>query len=213
MRPIRQTRQLSTTSNAGVCQNQTSVGGDDLVIDGDYASNGVATMLGQQTVTITSAANLTSINYTIVGTDDLGCVITETIAGPNAGQSTTTLAFKTVTQVSPDAGSAATLEVGVLQAGGGIPIPLDLYISPFEVTLTTTITGTLDLTAQYTFSDIYNEPQVDWVWHDHSDLTNLVAPLPAVGIGTLIAPVAAVRLVTNSGDGVGTFNVAQAGLT
>lgn len=66
-------------------------------------------------VTISSAANVTGVNFTIRGVNDAGAQITETIAGPNAGGTVTSAnAYRSVTLITTSA-SAATTSIGTAQ--------------------------------------------------------------------------------------------------
>jgi hypothetical protein len=70
------------------------------------------------------------------------------------------------------------------------------------------ITGTVNVSLQYTFDDIFAEYPGPFTWTDHPDMTNLTAD----GEGIFISPVTACRLLTNSGVGTAVLRVAQAGL-
>lgn len=89
------------------------------------------------------------------------------------------------------------------------PIVLDYWISPFNVTLSVLVTGTVNYTVQYTFDII--DPNT-WIpstanWVDHPSLTSKTATLDS----NLAYPATAVRLVQNSGTGSCKFTVIQAG--
>ncbi len=92
--------------------------------------------------------------------------------------------------------------------GGSDPVPLDQYISPFSVSLALLITGTVDANAQFTFDDVFDPDASPFTWFDHADLTNITADAQAA----LVAPVKAVRVLTNSGTGTVRFEVSQAGI-
>lgn len=88
---------------------------------------------------------------------------------------------------------------------------LDLYISPFQVTLQTYVVGTVNYDVQYTKDDIwaagYNPATGQWT------------SVPDDGTGetaateiTLISPVTAVRILQNSGSGSVSMRVIQAGI-
>lgn len=63
-------------------------------------------------VSLTSAANLSAINFTVRGYDVYGVAITETITGPNANTVNGKKGFKWITSVTPSATSASTVSVG-----------------------------------------------------------------------------------------------------
>lgn len=208
MRPIGLTRQLAAADPNGIAEDQQLGGAGDLVLDGAFVVAGVAQLDAQRQVEFESAGNLSAVNFTVFGTDDQGREISETLAGPNAGTVATALNFRTVTQISADAAFATDVEVGTNSVGASQEIPLDQYISPFNVSLFLSITGTVDGTVQYTFDDVFSGPG-PFEWTDHPDMTNLVAS----GEGVFISPVGACRLLTNSGDGEAVLRVVQAGLT
>lgn len=95
-------------------------------------------------------------------------------------------------------------------AGSSDMLPLDVYISPFHVTLDVVVTGVVDYTAQWTNDDIwaagYNQAAGNWV-----DVTGLVTQTANTN-ATLISPVRAVRLVQNSGAGSAVLRATQAGI-
>lgn len=87
--------------------------------------------------------------------------------------------------------------------------PLDLRLTPFQVTVDCVVTGTVDYDVQYTNDDIWAEgyDPATGNWIPMTDLDGEVAD----AVGTLISPVRAIRLLQNSGDGSVTARVVQAG--
>jgi hypothetical protein len=65
-----------------------------------------------RSVSLTSAANLSAINYTIIGIDIYGRQTSQVIAGPNANTVTTLKTFLGVISVTPNTTSASTVSVG-----------------------------------------------------------------------------------------------------
>lgn len=209
MRPITQSRQLDAADPNGICLDQTTGGAGNLVLDGVFVTAGVAQLDAQRQVELESAGALAGINFTITGTDDQGRVISETIPGPAAGTSSTTLNFRTVTQIAVSAAVGTAVEVGTNGVGASQEIPLDQYISPFNVGLFLDITGTVNVTVQSTGDDIFGDAPGPFSWTNHPDLTNITADADA----TFISPVSACRLLTNSGVGEAVLRIIQAGLT
>lgn len=64
------------------------------------------------TVSLTSAANLSAINFTITGTDESGAVVSEVKAGPNANTVETTQTYQTVTSISANAAVGSDVSAG-----------------------------------------------------------------------------------------------------
>lgn len=104
--------------------------------------------------------------------------------------------------------------VTLSDASGGAktsaPIPLDLYISPFNTSLSVTVTGVANYTVQYTFDKVFDG---GWVagsgnWVDHPNLTAQTATKDS----NLAYPATAVRILLNSGAGSARFTVIQAGI-
>lgn len=207
MRPVTLSRQLDTADPNGIAESQTPLGAGNLTLDGVLVTGGVGVLDQQRKVLITPAGADAGRTFTITGTDEGGNVITEDVSGANnPSTSTSLLDFFTVTQIAVDAATAGAIEVGTSGIGASQPIRLDQYISPFSVSMGLEISGTVDVTLQYTFDDL----QVDaepFNWTDHSDLTNVTTNAD----GTFIAPVSACRLLTNSGTGTAVLKVIQAG--
>lgn len=64
-------------------------------------------------LTFTSAADASSVIFTIIGKDTFGGnVITETITGPNASTVKTRKIYSSITSITPSATSASTVSVG-----------------------------------------------------------------------------------------------------
>ena len=208
MRSVTQTRTLGAADPNGIAEDQQLGAAGDLSLDGAFVTDGVAVLDAQRQVELESAGNISAANFTIIGTDESGNIVEETIAGPNVGTVATAVNFKTVTQIAVDASFATDVEVGTNGVGASQEIPLDQYISPFSVSLGVVVTGTINYTVQFTFDDVFASNSGPFVWFDHTDLTGLIADAEA----TLISSVSAVRILTNSGTGTVRFETRQAGL-
>jgi hypothetical protein len=209
MRSVTQTRTLAAADPNGIAEDQQLGAAGDLTLDGAFVTAGVAELGAQRLVTLESAGDISATNFTVTGTDDSGNGVTETIAGPNATTVSTAVNFSTVTQVAADASFATDVEVGTSGVGASQEIPCDQYVSPFNVSLGLIITGTIDVTSQFTFDDVFADNSGPHTWFDHTDQTNVTADDEAA----IISPVSAIRLLTNSGLGTARFEVLQAGLT
>ena len=207
MRPVIQSRQLDAADPNGIFLDQNPAAGVALTLDGAFVTAGVAQLDVQRQVELESAANMSGFNFAIVGTDEQGRTITETIVGPNAGVSATLLDFFTVTSITPDGTLGSNVEGGTNALGGSIPIPVDQYISPTNIGLGVTIVGTVDVTVQHTFDDPFVGASTIFTWFDHPTLVNVTAD----DDGNLAFPPRAVRLFTNSGDGTAGLALVQAG--
>lgn len=93
--------------------------------------------------------------------------------------------------------------------GETAPIPLDLHAKPFNVSVFIIITGTANATLQYTGDNVQElgyDPD-NGNWFDHADLDGVTA----TAVGTIIAPVRAVRMSVASVTGSVQLQVLQAG--
>jgi len=208
MRPITITRALVAADANGIAVNQTTGGAADLNLNGALVAGGVAQLGPQRKVAGHSTGNIGTVVFTVYGTDDAGNVITDTVTGISNSTVSTTLDFSTVTRIAASALVGTNVEFGTTDVGASPPLPLDLYLDPFNASLFIDVSGTVNVTVQYTGDDDVLTSSGPFVWFDHSDLTGETAD----AVGTIISPVTAVRLVTNSGTGSAEFTVLQAGI-
>ncbi len=208
MRPIQQIRQLDAADPNAICLDQASVAGVALTLNGVLVTAGVAQLDAQRRVELESAANLSAIDYTIVGTDEQNRPITEIVTGPNATTVATLLDFFTVTSITPDGADVALIEIGTNGVGGSIVIPVDKDVTPTSIGMGLIITGTVNVTVQHTFDDVWGDASTILNWFDHPTL----AAETANADGNLAFPPQGVRLLTNSGIGTCEFDLVQAGL-
>ena len=97
-----------------ICLAQTPAAGGSqaLTIAGTLATAGVATMDIPRHVIIDSTADDSGRSFTVVGTNDYGDKLTETITGPNTATTRGLQRFKTVTSVTVDDDTAGEISVG-----------------------------------------------------------------------------------------------------
>ena len=95
-------------------------------------------------------------------------------------------------------------------SGVTAPVPLDQYISPFNVSLAIVPAGTATYTVQYTFDDPFAADFVatSATWFNHPDLTSESGN----NDGNFAFPVRATRLNVSATDADITFYVTQAGI-
>lgn len=113
-------------------------------------------------VTLASAANLSTITFTINGTDADGVTISETIAGPVANTVTSTKLFKTVTSIVNSATLGAnTMDAGWTAVAESQVFPVDRF-SDAGVMVVADIDGTIAYTVQQTNSNVFDGSTVHW---------------------------------------------------
>ena len=102
---------VTSTDTDGFVDNETLGSSGNFTLDGAQTSSGSATNINSF-VTVASSNNLSSVTFTITGTDINGTAQTEEITGPTAGNSVTgTKIFKNITQISSNA-AASSVNIG-----------------------------------------------------------------------------------------------------
>ncbi len=102
---------VTATDTDGLVDNETLGSSGNFTLDGAQTGSGSATNINSF-VTIASSNNLSSITFTITGTDINGTSQTETITGPTAGNSITgTKIFQNITQIASNA-AASGVNIG-----------------------------------------------------------------------------------------------------
>lgn len=169
-----------------------------VLIDGALATGGVATFSAPARVTIASAANLSAITFTIVGTDRNNLPLTEAIAGPSNSTVTTTKAFLTVTSVTASATTgASTLTVGVSAVTVGPPLLLSRWgLGPADTTVGATLStgGAMTWGWEMTLGDVQRLGEDDVIWTALSTFAGKTASFYAA----LPMACSAVRVVTSA---------------
>ena len=105
---------VTATDTDGIVDAETLSSSGNFTLDGAQTSSGSATGLNSF-LTIASSNNISSVTFTITGTDIDGTSQTETITGVNNNTVTSTKIFKTVTQIASNA-SASAVNVGTVAA-------------------------------------------------------------------------------------------------
>jgi hypothetical protein len=114
MRRMRSVMAGITANASGFAAAQAPSSGVPLTLAGTTAPAPGAGQIHNNAVVVSlaSAANLSAINFTVVGTDRRGNPQTEIIAGPNNNTVTGHLLFNTVQSITPSASNAGTLTAG-----------------------------------------------------------------------------------------------------
>lgn len=100
--------------------------------------------------------------------------------------------------------------VSVTGVGSSAPIPMDVYLNPFNVSMQCTVNGVVTYNVEWTNDDIwapgYNPATGNWF----AAAANLTGATTAQ-TGTLISPVTAIRIRNSAGAGTSTMRVVQSG--
>jgi len=196
-----------------VCASQTPLAAGALTIGGAGASNGVATFTGSSSrqVTITSGGgNESNKTFVVTGTGPNDEVISETIIGPGAGLTVTTVAyFKTVTSVTVSAATAGAVTVGMTNTGSSSWVRFDDF-APSNISIQCVVSGSSTYSVQSTLDDpndpVYPVSIASMSWVDSSDAA-VVAATTTKQSNFLFAPKYARLVVTTTSTGSvrGTF--------
>jgi len=84
-----------------------------LAIEGDLHSGGTVTNASGRKVTLLSAGNDSGISFTVVGTDVNGDALSESVTGANAGTTTSSGFFKTITSITAVGNPAGDMSAGI----------------------------------------------------------------------------------------------------
>lgn len=122
----------ATLGTALLAALQTTAGAGSLTLAAGAGITAVVDSLGvtryqldvPRCLTLTSAANISAVTFTISGYDIYGQAMSQAIAGPNANTVTTTKAFYQITGIAVDAAVGTNTSVGTSDTFG-IPIRVD----------------------------------------------------------------------------------------
>lgn len=218
---------LAAASTTAISASQTPGGAGNLLINGGSASGGVATLDTQRIVLLTFAADETGHTFVVYGTNEGGQTIQESVAGA-AATAVTTQNFKTVTRISISAAATGAITVGTNGVGASDWQIVSADLSPVNLAIGITVSGTVNFTLQYTYDDpsgTYPNPAaVTTSGYVNANRNNQLTQFPtawnltalaskAVATDSSIAfPIAAYRLLINSGTGSAQAIVLQAGI-
>ena len=99
------------------------------------------------------------------------------------------------------------ISVTVTGVGVSAPIPLDTYISPFNIGVGVEVGSGCTVAIQHTFDNIWDS-SVTPVWFNHPTLVGLIANAD----GNYAFPVTAVRVNQSVGSASTTVKIIQAGM-
>jgi hypothetical protein len=214
MNPLYVQYSLTGASANAIALTQTPLGAGNLTINGASAAGGVATLDTARRVLITGNGNDGAISYTVYGTTQGGSALQEIVAGGNASPYTvsTTQDFKTITRIAVSGATAAAITAGTSSIGSSPWKLVNWHVTPINIGLAVIVTGTVNYTVEYTYSDptnTYPDPLGFPVPFSVSALASKATTLDS----NIIIPVAAVRLTINSGTGSAELIILQAGIS
>jgi len=173
----------------GICENQTTPGAANLVLNGALCDLGTALQfdigdaysagIGGVILSFDSAGDINTVNFTITGKDQDGVAVTEVVTGVTTTPVPTTKYYSQITNIAADAQVTSNVFIGTLTAGGLVSksVGLNHYSANEAVMAVSGKTGTVTFDLQQTFQDL-NDPNPSTVtWFDVS--SNQTADLAA----------------------------------
>lgn len=166
----------------------------------------------QRRLLITTTGDESGNTFTVVGTNQAGFSITETITGPNASTTRSNLDFLTITSIKPLAATVGTTSIGTDGVGSSMWNIMNWHVSPVNIEVSGVVVGTkgVNFSVQYTYDDPNNLPS--GVVYPQPFTHPTVASSTTSIDGSINDPVTAVRLLMNSGTGTVRMTVIQAGI-
>ena len=159
----------------GIAENQTTAGAADLnlngaqVVDGVWDIHAVPTTaysegVGGVRIAIDSAGDVSSVVFTVYGTDQDGIARTETITGVTTSAVNSVTFWQTITRIAADAAVGSNVFVGAIDQIVSETLPLN-WRNNYSATFVVDITSTLQYDIEESNSEMaaYTDP-VDLVW-------------------------------------------------
>jgi len=201
MRPV--VYNFIATDASYVCASQTLGAAGALTINGTGRNpakyNGEVIIPGgfERQLTLTSAGNISAVNFTITGLSLRGDAQTEVIAGPNATTVTTTAYWKEIYSIVASAAVGSAVTVGIGSIGQSNPFLTDYYLTLDAISTQVVVTGTINYSAQVTLDNPQTNASPSWFSHPTAALVGSAVNQ----IGLLTTPVVAQRIIVNSSVG------------
>lgn len=213
------TKSLGAASANNIAVSQ-SPGAAAFTLNGSAVSGGVATIDAYNAATntdpgrrviILSGGNDSGINFLIKGTNASGTIITDTVAGTNAGTAQSNMDFVTVTNIIGSGAVAGTVVVGTNGVGSSPWQYWNYRVAPpMNVALGVELaSGAVNYTIQYTYDDPNRLPT--GVSFPLAFNTVLLAQAATADV-TISTPILATRVLINSGTGVLRIRTMQIGI-
>ena len=177
----------------------------DGVNDGTRYPPGVATFNGRfaRKISLTSAGNMSGVNFTIVGTSLAGTALTEVLAGPNANTVESVNIYASITSITPD-GAYTAVSAGTGSVGVFAPIVLSAYTPSMNWALNINVTSTINYSVTGTLSRVFNPTGTTIALNAAADVFAINAALTAATTDqyyTSTQEVSALFITINSSTG------------
>lgn len=211
MRTFERTSKPITADADGIAEAQTLSGAGDVELDGvaliDEAGSpydGKILLDPPRRVIIDSAGDDSGVTFTIYGTDRVGTPIEETVQGANASSVTSTMVYKTVERIAASGATADDIEIGWGTEHIGPWIILGNARGHYNAGWQLAVEGTVSCSLEASYRNILRER----IKGDYEpDAVQLDTAMTEAAEGALETPVAAIRLIQDSGAGSAVLRV------
>lgn len=206
---------LAAAVSNGIAQVQTLVGAGNLTLNGSLVSGGVATLDSggyARRVLLTFAADETGHNFTITGTGWNGNTQSEVIAGTTAGTVVSVRDYKTVTSIASSAATTGNVSAGTNAVASTQPWIVDPWTNANNIGCGLDITGTMNVTIQYSMNDYspaWDLNNVTPLWADTANFASKSSDT----VGLIAEPLRMIRMLQNSGTGSAVASFIQPAVT
>lgn len=159
----------------GIAENQTTAGAADLDLNGAQVVGGVWNIyaipttaysegVGGVRIAIDSAGDVSSVVFTVYGTDQDGLERTEEITGVTTSAVNSVTFWQTITRIATSAAVGSNVFVGPIDQIVSETLPLN-WRNNYSATFVVDVTGTLQYDIEESNSEMaaYTDP-VDLVW-------------------------------------------------
>ncbi len=220
--PVVITKSLAAASANNIATSQTGSAGTGLIINGSTSSSttgGIATLDTQRRVLVTSSGNDTGCVFTIVGTNEGGNTIGETVTGASGTGAASLQDYLTIISVTPSTATASGVQVGTNATGSSSWKIFDDHIGTPNISLAGQVTvGAGTYSAEYTYDAPQgvspNLPNLPWTY------ATIPNPIVASGLSGITGTVdvkltnvmRAWRLTISTGTGTIKLTGIQAGI-
>lgn len=203
---------ISVTVGAVAANDQLVAASQNVVAAGALTlAAGAASIAYPAQLVLTTSANYTGVNFTVVGTGPTGQSQTEVIAGPNTTTANSVLYYKSVTSITASGGVAGgAVKVGSTGLTSTRWVTFDSWANA-QTVIQVDVSGTANFTVQTTMDnpdDPFSPVAIGSInWVSDSNLTSK----SATTTGSYTATPTMVRVIQNSGTGSVTGRFGQFG--
>jgi len=208
MRPERQiVGPLAGANVALIAASQTPVSGTALTLTGTQPDL-------PRRILLTYGNEAAPRTLTVTGTNYSGGTFSESLAVPSGAGGTVYTAndFKTVTSLMPLGGGwTAAVTVGTNGVASSPWVACDIHVTPANFSFACVVTGTVNYDVQYTLDSLGNTFGISAIPHNAWTVPTL-GSLAINATASLGSPIAAWRVLLNSGTGSVAVTAIQAGM-